>query len=55
MKIQKDSYGDEPVRGELGLLLLLVAFSSIGLLMWVGILFAIHWSVLTAWTASAGA
>lgn len=52
--MQSGNYGDEPVRGELRLLLLLVALSPVGLLMWIGLILAVHWSLLTAWTAAVG-
>ena len=54
MQIQ-NYYGDEPVRGDLRLLLLLVALSSFGLLMWVGLFLAVQWSLLAAWTVAIAA
>jgi hypothetical protein len=49
MRIQADSLDDEPVRGELRLLLLLVALCPIWLLMWAGYFSHIYWLALTAW------
>jgi hypothetical protein len=51
MKIDNDIRGREPIRGELRPLLLLVALSPFGLLMWVGLFLALRWSVLVAWAA----
>ena len=52
MQIENDAYGAEPVRGDLRLLLLLVAFSCLGLLIWAGLFLAIQWLLLTVWTAA---
>lgn len=54
MRIQSNTHGDEPIRGELRLLLLLAALSPVGLMMWVGLFLAIHWSILTVWAAAVG-
>lgn len=51
MPIKKD-YGEEPVRGELGLMLLLVVCGIIGLLIWGGLFLSIRWIVSAAWTAT---
>jgi hypothetical protein len=50
MQIKSDK-DEEPVRSELGLLLLLVGFGACGLLTWTGLFLAVQWSVSTAWTA----
>jgi hypothetical protein len=55
MKIDKDTHGGQPARGELRPLLLLVVLSPFGLLMWVGLFLALRWSVLIAWSAAVGA
>jgi hypothetical protein len=49
----KDNGGDAPVRGEAGLLLLLLVFGLCGLLMWTGLFLGVRWSISTAWTAMA--
>jgi hypothetical protein len=54
MHVQTDRSADEPIRGELRLLLLLVALSPFGLLTWLGFLLALHWSLSTAWAAVVG-
>jgi hypothetical protein len=46
--------GAGPVRSEAGLLLLLTGLSLAGCLMWVGVIEAIHWSLLAAWAALGG-
>jgi hypothetical protein len=51
MRTRKD-YGEEPVRGELGLVLLLVVLGMIGLLTWTGLFLAARWSVSIALTAA---
>ncbi len=51
MQIAQDHYGDGPVRGDLRLLLLLGALCPLGLLMWVELLLAVRWSLLTVWAA----
>jgi hypothetical protein len=51
--IDKD-HGPDPTRSETPLLLLLGALSLVGLLMWVGIVSVVHWSLLIAWTALGG-
>lgn len=53
MQVKKD-YGEEPVRRELGLVLLLMVFSTFGLMTWIGLFLAAQWSVSTAWTAIVG-
>jgi hypothetical protein len=50
MPIKKDD-GETPVRGEAGLLLLLVVFGLCGLLTWTGLFLSVKWSLSTAWTA----
>ena len=52
MQLENGNFSDEPVRGDLPLLLLLVALSSLGLLMWAGLFRALYWSLSTAWTAA---
>ena len=53
MQIKKD-YGEEPVRGESGLVLLLVVLSAFGLLTWMGLFLGIQWSVSSVWAAAVG-
>jgi hypothetical protein len=50
MEVRID-YGAEPVRKDLGLLLVLFAALPFGILMWWGLFFAIEQSVLAAWEA----
>jgi len=51
MQIPQDHYDDEPVRGDLRLLLLLVALCPLGLLIWVELFLAVRWSLLSVWAA----
>jgi hypothetical protein len=51
MQIKKD-YGEEPVRRDLGLVLLLMVLGAFGLLLWTGLFLAVQWSVSNAWTAA---
>jgi hypothetical protein len=51
MRTRKDC-GEEPVRGELGLMLLLVVLGMVGLLTWTGLFLAARWSVSIAWAAA---
>jgi hypothetical protein len=47
--------GDEqPVRGDLGVVVLLVTFGIVGLLLWGGLFFSSQWLVSTGWTAVVG-
>jgi hypothetical protein len=50
MQIEKDE-SEAPVRGEAGLLLLLLVFALCGMLTWTGMFFIVKWSISTAWTA----
>ncbi len=50
----KGNSGEEPVRGELGLVVLLVVLGTFGLLTWAGLFLGVQWSVSTAWTAAVG-
>lgn len=53
MQIRTD-YGEEPLRGDFRLLLLLAALSPFGLLMWTGLLMGVQRSLSAVW-AMAGA
>ena len=48
MQIKVD-YGAEPVRSDTRLLLMLVALTPVGLLIWAGLFFAIEWSLVAVW------
>jgi hypothetical protein len=48
-------YGDEPVRKDLGMLLVLVAACPFGLLMWFGLCLAIQWTVIATWAVAVAA
>jgi hypothetical protein len=48
MEDAKD-YGGEPVRKDLGALLLLVAACPFGLLMWAALFSALQWTVIAVW------
>jgi hypothetical protein len=47
-------YGPEPVRRDVGTLLLLVAICPFGFLMWMGLFLAIQWGVSEAWDLAVG-
>jgi hypothetical protein len=47
-------YGPEPVRKDLGTILVLLAVCPFGFLMWVGLFFTFQWSVLAAWDVAVG-
>jgi hypothetical protein len=53
MEAIKD-YGPEPVRRDLGTLLVLVGICPFGFLMWMGLFFAVQWGVLGAWNFAVG-
>lgn len=53
MEVIKD-YGPEPVRRDLGILVVLVTICPLGFLMWVGLLSAVRWSLLAAWGVAVG-
>jgi hypothetical protein len=53
MEASKDDR-DEPAGKDLGVLLFLVAAFPFGLLSWVGLFFAVRWSILAVWSAAAG-
>lgn len=48
----KIDYGPEPVRRDLGTLLVLLAAFPFGILMWVGLFFAIARAMLAAWSVA---
>ena len=47
----KENDSEAVVRGEAGLLLLLLVFGLCGLLTWTGLFLSVRWSLLTAWSA----
>jgi hypothetical protein len=48
------NHGNGPAGKDLGLMLFLVAACPFGLLSWVALFSAIHWSVLAVWGAAVG-
>jgi hypothetical protein len=42
-------YRSEPIRGDLPLMLVLMALAPFGLLIWTGLFVAVKWSLLTVW------
>ena len=49
----KEDNTEAVVRGEAGLLLLLLVFGLCGLLTWTGLFLGVRWSLSMAWTAMA--
>jgi hypothetical protein len=49
----KEDKSEAVVRGEAGLLLLLLVFGLCGLLTWTGLVLGVKWSLSMAWTAMA--
>ena len=52
MRVIKD-YGPEPIRKDLGLMLIITSLCPIGLLIWFGLFLGIHWFISAAWAVAA--
>ena len=53
MEASKD-YGPEPVRKDLGMLLVLAAVCPFGILMWAFLFSALQWTVVGVWDLAVG-
>ena len=48
-------YGAEPIRKDLGLILLIASLCPIGFLIWFELFLGIHWFVSAAWAVAVAA